>query len=160
MPGGPSGYEVIVLEGEGGSYEEESQDRASGWNTSSLTGKKILFCWGTETDWRPSWWGGASCLGLDRLPPWWVTVLHFCSRLPSQPWQALKFPGCCSSSPPQECAGLDMLISPSTVPCPAQLLCLSWNRGGQTECLMGFLTHWLRAACSVRGTGVDTNKIQ
>lgn len=30
MPGGPSGYEAIVLEGEGGSYEEESQDRASG----------------------------------------------------------------------------------------------------------------------------------
>lgn len=93
--------------------------------------------------------GGGSCLGLDRLPPWWVTVLHFCSRLPSQPWQDLKkFPGCCSSSPPQECAGLDMLISPSTVPCPARLLCLSWNRGGQTECLMGLLTHWLRAACS------------
>ena len=135
-----SGIRKVYLE-----QEEKSQDRAEGMGHFFLDGKKKICCWETEAEWWPS----------HRAPPQTLTGSPLVGLGPSllipapQPTLAAleEVSRPCSSSPPREHAGPDLLIALCPVPCPARLLCLSWSSGGSRPgCLLGLLTHWLIAA--------------
>lgn len=105
--------------------EGKSQYRAEGMGNFFLDGKKQSLLLRNRGEWRLS----------PGVPPQALTGPPLAGLSPSllipapQPTLAalegVSRP--CSSSPPREPAGPDMLIAPCPGPCPARLLCLSWS---------------------------------
>lgn len=118
--------------------EEKSQYRAEGIRNFFLDGKKQSLLLRNRGEWRPS----------PVAPPQALTGSPLAGLSPSllipapQPTLAalagVSRP--CSSSPPREPAGPDMLIALCPGPCPARLLCLSWRVPAccRPGCLLGF----------------------